>query len=58
MLGARAGIWDADGAGCKSLPRGLPFPVGVAVSLKPPIQNLGRGGVPEKTEDCKGRPVT
>ena len=35
MSGARAGMWDADGAGCKSLPRSLPFPVGVAVSLKP-----------------------
>jgi|LauGreDrversion4_1035100.scaffolds.fasta_scaffold06131_4 hypothetical protein len=41
MSGARAGMWEADGAGCKSLPRGLPFPVGVAVyPLNRPIQNL------------------
>jgi hypothetical protein len=54
MSGARAGMWEADGAGCKSLPRGLPFPVGVAVSLKPPNPESASQSGFEKSElnDC------
>lgn len=55
MSGARAGMWEADGAGCKSLPRGLPFPVGVAVyPLNRPIQNAASQSGFEKSElnDC------